>query len=230
MKLFLHSDNLCPECRKRFSGRHVYPLYLNSYEPTACRDVQSLPIVDEPIANGEILNDNDIPMGAEIEVSTNNIVVDEPIDRNILTDEVNVEVPTLNENIVDEPINRADDAENANEPGARGIDCAILEDGNGGGASTANVDDDDMVAENQIQSDLQLAIDLNLAFQIADAPYEPELRARSNRNRRTLERMNYSLLICSVCKKRFQLNDFPLLDDGELRVCCVCSLSCLAEI
>lgn len=74
----------------------------------------------------------------------------------------------------------------------------------------------------QTDADFQLAVDLQLAYDIADAPATPEKREESKRDRRAISKLNYEVFTCCVCTKHFQTNDFPSLEDGEH----VCSPEC----
>lgn len=77
----------------------------------------------------------------------------------------------------------------------------------------------------QTDADFQLAVDLQLAYDIADAPSTPEKREKSKRDRRTISKLNYEVFTCCVCTKHFQTNDFPSLEDGEH----VCSAKCYRQ-
>lgn len=78
------------------------------------------------------------------------------------------------------------------------------------------------LVENQIDLDFQLAIDMQLAYNIADAPETPEKREQPKRNKRTVFKLNYDVSTCCVCNKHYQTNDFPTLEDDES----VCSTEC----
>lgn len=211
---------MCPLCRVRFSARGTYPVHLGGIRvgeneryhlefPVMVFD-EELPVAAE--VELPAVNDDDVPLG-EILIQQNerNQLMDAQVDAidDAIPVAAEVELPAINDHEIFE--NDELPAENNIELlVANGVEIPLVEEAVGG-----NI-------ENQLALDLQVAIDLQLAFDIADAP---EVRDHPKRAKRTTSKLNYKMFTCVVCTKRFQVNDYPSLDDGQH----VCSYSCLKK-
>lgn len=218
---------MCPTCRGRYSGRNTYhiPGVQVGDQENLVQNIE--PIQEEQYQLEAELNDHpEHVVNQEEMLAVNDVEVPaENVDEMPVANEY--DVPAANNNEIraanDEEIPAVNDdemlAENENDilatndeemPAANEYEMPFADDG-----AAQNV-------EEQMAIDFQFAIDLQLEFNLADAP---EMREQPKRAKRATVKLCYELFTCCVCKKHFHTNDFPSLEDGTH----VCSTKCFRQ-